>query len=195
MTHDAYPAAAAKDPGAMTALTASRPHRFSVEEYMASNVPGRTELIDGVIYEVSPRNPPHVYAVRTLARYLTRALDPTVYAVQVQDPIAVAGWKGPHAPEVDVAVARSKWYATTTEAPDTLAAIEVADTTYLDDRNVKIPLYEAAGIPAWIVNIPDRKVESCGAERREYRDGEVFEVLGVVIPVSELFEPTEPKSD
>ena len=89
---------------------------------------------------------------------------------------------------------RGKWYATTTEAPDTLAAIEVADTTYLDDRNVKIPLYEAAGIPAWIVNIPDREVESCGAKRREYRDGEVFEVLGVVIPVSELFEPAEPKS-
>jgi hypothetical protein len=90
-------------------------------------------------------------------------------------------------------VVRSKWYATTTDAADTLAAFEVvADTTYLDDRNVKIPLYEAAGIPVWIVNIPDRKVESCGAQRREYRDGEVCEVLGVAIPVSELFGHAEP---
>jgi Uma2 family endonuclease len=176
----------------MSALTASRPHRFSVEEYMASNVPGHTELIDGVIYEVSPRNPPHIHAVRVLARYLIRGLDPDIYAVQVQDPIAVAGWKGPHAPEVDVAVVRNKWYATTTDAADTLAALEVADTTYMDDRNVKIPLSEAAGIPAWIVNIPDRKVESYGAQRREYRDGEVFEVLGVAIPVSELFRHAEP---
>ena len=130
----------------MLALTASRPHRFSVEEYMASGVPGQTELVDGVIYEVSQRNPPHVNAVRVLIEYLARALDWNIYAIQVQDPIAVAGWKGPHAPEVDVAVVRNKRYETTTEAIDTLAAIEVADTTYLDDRNVKIPLYIAAEI-------------------------------------------------
>jgi hypothetical protein len=60
---------------------------------------------------------------------------------------------------------------------------------YVDDRNAKIPLYEAAGIPAWIVNISARQVESFGADRRIYRDGETFEVLGVPIPVSELFEP------
>ena len=171
----------------MLPLTTSQPHRFSVEEYMASGVPGHTELVDGVIYEVSPRKPPHILAVRVLARYLNRELDPELYAVQIQDPIAVAGWKGPHAPEVDVAVVRNKRYETTTEASDTLAAIEVADTSYLDDRNVKIPLYLAAGIPAWIVNISERKVESYGPERGDYHDGESFEVLGVTIPVSELF--------
>ncbi len=153
---------------------------------MASGVPGRTELVDGVIYEVSPRRPPHILAVRVLARYLNRELDPERYAVQVQDPIAVAGWKGPHAPEVDVAVVCNKRYETTTEAVDTLAAIEVSEATYLDDRNVKTPLYLAAGIPAWIVNIPERKVESYGPERRDYREGERFEVLGVTIPVSAL---------
>lgn len=171
----------------MLALTASRPHRFSVEEYMASAVPGHTELVDGVIYEVSPRNPPHINAVRVLIEYLARDLDWNTYAIQVQDPIAVAGWKGLHAPEVDVAVVRNKRYETTTEAVDTLAAIDVADTSYLDDRNVKIPLYIAAGIRAWIVNIPERKVESYGPERRDYHEGESFEVLGVAIPVSALF--------
>jgi Uma2 family endonuclease len=171
----------------MLALTASQPHRFSVEEYMASGVPGHTELVDGVIYEVSPRNPPHINAVRTLNEYLVHGLDRAIYAVQVQDPIALAGWKGPHAPEVDVAVVRKKRYETIPEAADTFAAIEVSDSTYLDDRNVKIPLYSAAGIPAWIVNIPERKVESYGPERRDYHEGETFEVLGVEIPVSDLF--------
>jgi hypothetical protein len=65
----------------------------------------------------------------------------------------------------------------------------------MEDRNVKIPLYEAAGIPAWIVNIPDRKVESFGAQPREHRDGEVFELLGVAIPVSEPFGHAESRSD
>jgi Uma2 family endonuclease len=173
----------------MSALTASRPLRFTVEDYMALNAPGHTELIDGVIYEVSPSKPPHVYAIRKLKDYLRFGLDRDVYAIQGQGPIAVAGWKGPHAPEIDVAVIRNRWYATTPDATDTLAAIEVSDATYVDDRNVKIPLYEAAGIPAWIVNIPARQVESFGADRRIYRDGETFEILGVPIPVSELFEP------
>jgi hypothetical protein len=171
----------------MLALTASQPHRFSVEEYMASGVPGHTELVDGVIYEVSPRNPPHIHAVRVLIEHLGRGLDWNTYAIQVQDPIAVAGWKGLHAPEVDVAVVRKKRYETIPEAPDTFAAIEVSDTSYLDDRNVKIPLYIAAGIPAWIVNISERKVESYGPQRRDYHEGESFEVLGVAIPVSDLF--------
>jgi Uma2 family endonuclease len=179
----------------MSALTASRPHRFSVEEYMASNVPGHTELIDGVIYEVSPTNPAHVYAIRKLEDYLRLGLDLKTYGVQTHCPIAVAGWKGPHAPEIDVVVVRNKWYATTTDATDTLAALEVPETTCIDDRKIKMPLYEAAGIPAWIVNIPDRKVESYGSDRRVYRDGGIFAVLGVTIPVSELFEPLEPKSD
>lgn len=171
----------------MFALTASRPHRFSVEEYMASGVPGHTELVDGVIYEVSPRNPPHVHAVRVLIEYLVHGLDRNIYAVQVQDPIAIAGRKGPHAPEIDLAVVRKKRYETIPEAADTFAAIEVSGATYLDDRNVKIPLYTAAGIPAWIVNIPERKVEFYGPERRDYHEGQTFEVLGVSIPVSELF--------
>ncbi len=54
-------------------------------------------------------------------------------------------------------------------------------------RNIKIPLYIAAGIPAWIVNIPERKVEFYGSQRRDYREGETFEVLGVSIPVWDLF--------
>ncbi len=154
---------------------------------MASNLPGHTELIDGVIYEVSPRNPAHAHAVRMLAEFLFDGLDRKISMIQVQDPIAVAGWKGQHAPEVDVAVLRRKQYATTPDASNTLAVIEVADTTYKDDRDVKIPLYEAAGIPAWIVNVPQRTVEFYGTERRDYHEGEIFEVLGVAIPVPALF--------
>ena len=158
---------------------------------MASNIPGHTELIDGVVHDVSPRNPAHAHAVQVLAEYLFDGLDRTIYKVQVQDPVAVAGWKGPHAPEVDVAILHRKQYTTTPDATNTLAVLEVADTTYKDDRDVKIPLYEAAGIPAWIVNVPQRTVEFYGSERSDYHEGEVFEVLGVAIPVSELFLSTE----
>jgi hypothetical protein len=39
------------------------------------------------------------------------------------------------------------------------------------------------------------KVEWYGSDRRVYRDGEMLEVLGATIPVSELFEPLKPKSE
>jgi Uma2 family endonuclease len=164
----------------------ARPHLFTVEEYMASNVPGHTELIGGVIYDVSPANPPHANAVVFLHEHLTLNLDRTTYQVRQTQPLAIAGWTGREAPEPDIAVVRRREYVRHPTADDTVAVLEVSDTTYLYDRNVKIPLYEAAEIPAWIVNITERKVEFYGPKRREYRDGETFEVLGVSISVSDV---------
>ena len=161
---------------------------------MGSNVPGHTELIDGVIYDVSPQSPEHANAIEALNGLLCQGLDLNSYSIRIQSPIAVAGWTGPHAPEVDLVVIKKKeWYETTPEASDTLAAIEVSDTTYKYDRNHKIPLYIAVGIPAWIVNISKRQVESY-PEERIYRDGEMFDALGVSIPVSRLFKPPKPSS-
>ena len=157
---------------------------------MASNLPGRTELIDGVVYEVSPQNPAHANAIDVLNKTLSRALDLDIYSVRTETPIAVAGWRGPHAPEIDVVVIHAReWYENTPEAADTLVAIEVSDTTYRDDRDVKIPLYQSAGIEAWILNIPKRQVESFDNTPRIYHDGETFEIHGVSIPVSKLFRP------
>jgi hypothetical protein len=51
-------------------LEVSRPHLLTVAEYMSADIQGRTELLGGVIYDVSPRNEPHRYAVRVLTRLL-----------------------------------------------------------------------------------------------------------------------------
>lgn len=41
-----------------------------------------------------------------------------------------------------------------------LLIIEVADTTLLSDRNVKIPLYARFAIPeSWLVNLPEKAIE------------------------------------
>ncbi len=52
------------------AMDASRPHLLTVAEYMTADIEGRTELIGGVVYDVSPRNEPHRYAVRVLTKLL-----------------------------------------------------------------------------------------------------------------------------
>ena len=43
---------------------------------------------------------------------------------------------------------------------DVLLLVEVADSSLRFDKRVKLPRYVAAGIPeAWIVNIPEKRLE------------------------------------
>ncbi len=179
----------------MQLLEDSRPHLLTVAEYMTADIEGRTELIGGVVYDVSPRNEPHRYAVRVLTKLLIQGLG-AAYAVQAQDAIAVPGWNGRDAPEVDVAVIADRYYDPMPTSTDAFALIEVSDTTYGDDRRVKIPLYVNAGVPAWIVNIPNRRLEFYGdaddlamEHGRVFEDGDEIDILGVVIPVAKLFPP------
>jgi hypothetical protein len=131
--------------------------------------------------------------VRELTRFLARGLGEE-YVVQVQDTVAVAGWEGNEAPEVDVAILRDKTFHTGPTAADALALIEISDTTYAVDRRYKIPLYVATGVPSYIVNIPLRQVEYYGALQdlesehgRVFAERDTFEILKVVVPISVLF--------
>jgi hypothetical protein len=135
------------------------PHLLTVAEYMTLDIEQRTELLGGMIYDVSPRYEPHRYAVRKLNQILSAGI-PSGQIVSCQDGVAVSGWKGRDAPEVDVAVLVDRIYEPVATAADALALIEVSDTTYRSDRHYKIPLYVNAGVPAWILNIPLRQVES-----------------------------------
>lgn len=62
----------------------------------------------------------------------------------------------------------------------------------------RIPLYVAAGVPSWIVNIALRQVEFYGspadlASTRGivYAVGDEFTICGVSIQVADLFEPLD----
>ena len=68
-------------------------HLLTVAEYMTLETPARTELLGGVIFEVSPKNVAHSRAVAALAKALNRGL-PDSYSVLIQDPVAVSGWTG-----------------------------------------------------------------------------------------------------
>ncbi len=111
------------------------PHEMTVEEYLDSNIAGRTELLGGIVFDVSPRNELHRYAVRKLAAAL-RHLE-NGHIVQVQDAVAVPHWKGKDAPEIDIAVISNKFYRPIPTSADAFAFIEVSDTTYRCDRDYK----------------------------------------------------------
>jgi hypothetical protein len=167
---------------------------MTVEEYLDSNIEGRTELLGGIVYDVAARFEPHRYAVRKLTSVLAIGLQGRRYIVQPQDAVAVPHWKGKDAPEIDIAVLRDDFYRPIATSADAFAFIEVSDTTYESDRGYKIPLYVAAGVPSWIVNIPQRWVEFYGSPQdlalvNGHVFRETFDVLGVTIAVAGIFDP------
>jgi Uma2 family endonuclease len=179
------------------------PHLFTVEEYMALDIEARTELLGGVIYDVSPQNELHRYPVGKLNQSLSRGLG-SEYIVRVQDAVAVSGWHGNDAPEIDVAVLVDRFYRPMPTAADALAFIEVSDATYTVDRKYKIPLYVNAGVPSYIANIPLRQVECYGSlQDLEAEHGRIsterdtleLEILGVAIPIAVLFNDGEGARD
>ncbi|HET6237143.1 MAG TPA: Uma2 family endonuclease [Acetobacteraceae bacterium] len=186
-------------------VTVVRPHRFTVAEYHRMAEVGilgedsRVELIRGQIVDMAPIGAPHLGMVNRLTRVL-----PGVLAgrgiLSVQNPVRLDNGSEPE-PDVVVLRPRADDYATATPCPpDVLLLIEVADTSLVDDRAIKLPLYAENGIAeCWIVNLIERVVEVCRqprndhfAEIRRVGPGEVLDVAlvpGVALPFVELFPP------
>jgi len=132
-------------------------HRFSVEQYHRMIEAGifapdeRLELIHGELVTMSPINRRHAACCGRI-NYLLERLGRRAMR-RIQDPITLADSE----PQPDVAIVRWRddfYLAGHPTPPDIYWIIEVADTTIAYDREVKVPLYLAAGIPeVWLVNL------------------------------------------
>jgi Uma2 family endonuclease len=138
--------------------------RLTVNEYLTMARAGifdednRVELLDGVIVNMSPINPPHAFAVSELAQMFMEGLRGSA-VVRVKDTVQL-----PHlsAPQPDIAVVRGPRdvYARRHPGPeDILLIVEVSDSTLAFDLRVKLPLYARAGIPDfWIADVVHRQL-------------------------------------
>ncbi|HTV72737.1 MAG TPA: Uma2 family endonuclease [Candidatus Acidoferrales bacterium] len=142
-----------------------RHHRFSVEAYDEMVAHGiltsddRVELLAGEIVEMSPIGPPHNSCVLRLTQFFSLALGKRA-VVGVQSPIVLPPDSEPE-PDIAILQARDDFYAAAHPRPgDILLLIEVADSSLLFDRVVKLPLYAAAGIvEVWIVDLGAKAIE------------------------------------
>lgn len=142
----------------------------------------RIELIQGEMVEMTPIGNRHAGCVLWLnhsfvSRLATRA------QVNVQNPVTFENQQSEPQPDVALLRYREDWYRTQLPTPeDVLLVVEVADSSLVYDRDVKIPLYAEAGIPeAWLVAFPSDSVFSyrnpspTGYRKvREYRRGDVI---------------------
>lgn len=145
----------------MTALVTRR--RFTVTEYeqmIASGIlaeDDRVELIAGEIVDMSPIGGRHLGSVNVLTTLAVNLAGPEAI-VSVQNPIHLSP---DSIPQPDLALLRLDTPRNTVPtADDILLVIEVADSSRDYDRNVKLPLYAAAGIAeAWLVDLVAETIE------------------------------------
>jgi len=140
-------------------------HWITADEYERMGEAGifspdsRLELIEGEVYEMSPTGSPHAACVTFLSMFLTRLIGDR-FIVLTQNPIRLDDFSEPQ-PDLAIVRWRDDFYRTAHPKPvDILLVLEVSDTTLQTDRGVKIPLYAKAAIPeAWIVNLPEERIE------------------------------------
>ncbi len=129
----------------------------------------RVELIHGELVIMTSQGPVHANCVRRLNTLFSRRIfehGHEVAEVSVQLPLVMSEHS---APEPDVALLRVADYADRhPEGGDVLLAVEVSVTSLSYDREIKVPMFAAAGIPeVWIVNYMDQALEVY----RDPRDG------------------------
>jgi Uma2 family endonuclease len=117
----------------------------------------RVELIGGQVVEMSPIGDRRANCVRRLNRAFAPHVNLAV--IDVQSTLVLGEHDAPQ-PDLSVLKPRADAYLRHPRAPDTLLVIEVADSSLAYDRDVKIPMYAAAGIPeVWLVNLPANRID------------------------------------
>lgn len=112
----------------------------------------RVELIDGQVLEMSPIGGPHASCVRRLLHRFGQRL-PQGVMIDVQNPVVLDESNAPE-PDLALLVFRPDGYPQQPRVADVFLLIEVADTSLAYDRDTKMPLYAAAGIPeTWLVDL------------------------------------------
>lgn len=138
--------------------------RFTADQYQAMGASGvfhlssGVELIDGEVLALSPMGARRVLSVGLASETLMEQARRR-YSVFTQSAVRLESMSEPQ-PDVLV-VRRDYGSAHIPYAQDVLLVIDVADSSRAYDRNVKSPLYAAAGIPeAWHFDLVHTRIET-----------------------------------
>lgn len=148
---------------------AHSPYRFSVEQYYRMAEVGllardaRVELIEGEICDMPPIGCRHSATVAWLQRQLANAVGERAWVVG-QYPLRLSRHSEPQ-PDLMVLRSRRGYYRDAhPTARDALLVVEVCDSSWAYDREVKMPLYASYGVrEAWLVDLGVGQLNCYGA--------------------------------
>ena len=165
-------------------------HKFTTEQYHLMHEAGvfaegdRLELINGEITEMSPIGRKHATCVARSTKVFELKLgDRSI--IWSQNPIRLVDNSEPQ-PDLTILKLRDDFYEDSLPTPaDILLIIEVADSTITYDREIKSPLYAAAGIPEmWLFDVNRKIIEgysqpsALGYKRMQrYEQNDTFSML------------------
>ena len=140
-------------------------HKFTTQQYHLMHEAGvfpegdRFELINGEISKMSPIGRKHAACINRLVESFTQKLGVQI-VLSVQNSIRLDDNSQPQ-PDLAILKRRNDFYEEELPTPsDILLIIEVADSSIDYDRNVKAPLYAAAGIPEmWLFDVNKKAIE------------------------------------
>lgn len=157
----------------------------------------RIELINGTIIKMSPANPQHALIINNISSLLIRSLTDDIALVSIQNPVRIPDFSEPEPDVMILNPPKSKYTERHPEAEDVLLIIEVANTSYKKDKEIKLPLYAQAGIPEyWIVHTDKQEIEayhSPTGDNYRYRelirpeDMLTIKSLNLQLPASKIF--------
>jgi Uma2 family endonuclease len=118
----------------------------------------RLELIEGALLVMQPILSRHAAQVNRLNEMLLNRLD-SLALVSAQNPMHLA--RSEPVPDLLLLRPRADYYAAALPRPDDVfLLIEVADTTAVFDRDVKVPLYARSGIAeTWLIDLGENTIE------------------------------------
>ncbi len=152
----------------------------------------RAMLIDGVIVEEGPMNPPHRIALE-LTTDAIRAIFGSGWRICVQMPLALGQTTDP---SPDIAVIAGTARGTSSHPSTSVLVIEVADTSLNYDTTTKAELYATAGIADyWVVDVGSRQSlvfrdpTPIAAGGIAYRTHLTFGVNDSIAPLAALASP------
>jgi Uma2 family endonuclease len=115
----------------------------------------RAMLIDGVIVEEGPMNPPHRHALERTAETL-RGIFGSGWRVCVQMPLVLGQTTDP---EPDVAIIAGTARGATGHPTGAALVVEVSDSSLRYDTTVKLSVYAAGGIADyWVLDVNARQL-------------------------------------
>lgn len=138
--------------------------RFTVDEYYKMAHAGilkeddRVELIEGDIIEMAPIGAKHAACIRRLLHIFNSKICGKAL-VDAQNPLRIDKYSEPQ-PDLMLLKPREDFYATFHPRPeDVFLLVEVADTSVVYDREIKINLYARAEInEVWLIDLQARKI-------------------------------------